>query len=73
MGIIPILQVGKLRYGEANKLGHLGGAVSEVSAFSAGHDPGVLGSGPVLGSARSLLLPLPLPSLACSLSLFSNK
>ena len=41
------------------------GWLSHVSAFGSGHDPGVL------GSARSLLLPLSLPlASACALSLF---
>ena len=31
------------------KTGHLGGSVGEASAFSLGHDPGVLGSSPELG------------------------
>ena len=53
--------------------GHLGGSVGEASDFSSGHDLGVWGSAPsgALGSAGSVLLPLPLalPTHACSRSL----
>ena len=33
--------------------GHLGGSVGVASTFSSGHDPGVLGSSPMLGSLLS--------------------
>ena len=48
-------------------MGHLGGSVSEASAFSSGHDPRVLGSsltsGSLLSGEQSLLPP---PSLVLS-------
>ena len=53
---------------ETCSLGHLGGSVSEASAFSCGYDPGVLGSTSVLGSGGSLLsgeLCFSLPLVVC--------
>ena len=56
-------------------LGHLGGSVDEVSAFSSGHDLGVLGWSPMSGSLTSGESPSPSsspsalnPMHACSLS-----
>ena len=50
--------------------GSLGGSVGEASAFSSGHDLGVLGSGPTLGSLLSGELASPSASLPvlCSLA-----
>ena len=57
-------------------VGHLGGSVGGVSAFSSGYDPRVLGSSPAVGSLLSgelLSLPLPAAPSACALLSLSVK
>ena len=57
-------------------MGHLGGSVSQTSAFGLGHDPRVLRSSPVLGSLLNGKSTSPSPSAAppaCDLSLCQNK
>ena len=52
--------------------GHLGGSVSQASAISSGHDPGVAGSSPISGSPlreESASPSAPHPAHALSLSL----
>ena len=59
--------------------GRLGGSVGEATAFSTGHDPGVLGSSPHIGLPAqqglcfSLSLCLLLPLLVLSLCIYSNE
>ena len=58
---------GILLLGLKSKQRHLGGSVSELSAFSSGHNPGVLGWSPTLCSWLSRQPASPSPS-ACSSS-----
>ena len=51
----------------------LGGSVGEVSAFSSGHDPRVLGSRPALGSLLSRESASPSPSAIPHLLVLSLK
>ena len=52
-------------------LGHLGDLVV-VSAFSSGHDPGALGSSPMLGSLQRASSPSAYLCLRLSLSLMNK-
>ena len=60
-----------------NQGGRLGGSVGQASAFGSGHDPGVLGLSPELGSLLSgdsaspsaSALPLLMCAHTCALSL----
>ena len=66
--------------GFEGRAGAPGGSVGEASAFSSGHDPGVLGSSPTWGSLlrgepaslSPLLFPLLVLSVCLSLSLLNK-
>ena len=72
---------GGTKLNESKTQGCLGGSVGWVSAFSSGHDPGVLGYNPAMGSwlrqepasPSPLLLPLLVQEFVSSPSLSDKK